>query len=88
MGLQEAVIEADGNRCFVRRQEMSCKAGPAWSSPPFREPWTNGCEDLVMVTPLCHDGGPRLLGDRRSRRTSGPPHFLQCSGVSGVGCGS
>jgi hypothetical protein len=88
MGLEEAVIEADGNRCCVRRQAMSWKAGPAWSSPPVREPWTHGGEDWVMVTPRGHEGGPRLLGERRRRRTRGPPHVLPCRGVSGMGCGA
>jgi hypothetical protein len=43
----------------------------------------------MMGTSRCHYGGSLVWGNRRTRKTSGPPHCLQCRSGAGAGpvCG-
>jgi hypothetical protein len=80
-----ALLRAGSDGFFVLRPELSCEAVPTGSSTPFREPCPNGRTPVMRLTVLRHDGGPRVLGESRNSRTSGPPHVLPCSASSGVG---
>src|SRR5712691_1034837 len=85
-------VRATGiDRVYVRRPERSCEAVPTGSNTPVRVPGPHGGQHVMMGTSLWHDGGSLVWGDRRTRKSSGPPHGAQrrsCAGGGPVGGGS